>query len=145
MKEFLREKIIGTWQLVSWVYTNDKGETTHYFGEDARGILMYDTHGYMNAQLMRADRQRFSSESISSGTPTEAHGAFHSYLAYFGRYLEVAPGELVHTVEGSLFPNWVGHKEVRYAKIEHDLLILNTPPIPVAGENIVFHVTWRRI
>jgi hypothetical protein len=145
MKEFLREKIIGTWQLVSWVYTNDKGETTHYFGEDAKGILMYDTHGYMNAQLMRADRQRFSSESISSGTPTETHGAFHSYLAYFGRYLEVAPGELVHTVEGSLFPNWVGHKEVRYGKIERDLLILNTPPIPVAGENIVFHITWRRI
>jgi hypothetical protein len=145
MKEFLREKIIGTWQLVSWVYTNDKGETTHYFGEDARGILMYDEHGYMNAQLMRADRQRFSSESISGGTPAETYGAFHSYLAYFGRYVEVAPGELVHTVEGSLFPNWVGHKEVRYGKIEHDLLILNTPPIPVAGENIVFHITWRRL
>jgi hypothetical protein len=145
MKESIKEKIIGTWKLVSWVYTDAKGEVIHYFGRDATGILMYDRHGFMNAQLMKAQRQPFASDSIRGGTPFETYNAFHSYLAYFGKYYEDKPGEMVHIVEGSLFPNWAGNKEVRYGKIEDDLLILSTPPIPVQGQNIVFNITWKRL
>ncbi len=145
MKESIKEKIIGTWRLVSWVYFNETGEAVHYFGEHATGILMYDKNGFMNAQLMKSGRSTFKSDSIRGGTSVETHDAFHSYLAYFGRYYENNPGEVVHIVEGSLFPNWIGNKEVRYGKIQDDLLILNTPPIPVNDQNIVFYITWRRI
>jgi hypothetical protein len=145
MKESIKEKIIGTWKLVSWVYHNETGEAVHYFGEHATGILMYDKRGFMNAQLMKAGRSTFKSDSIVGGTSVETHDAFNSYLAYFGRYYENNPGEVVHIVEGSLFPNWMGNKEVRYGKIEDDLLILNTPPIPVNDQNIVFYITWRRM
>jgi hypothetical protein len=145
MKESIREKIVGTWKLVSWVYYNETGEPVHYFGEHATGILMYDKNGFMNAQLMKAQRVPFKSDSISGGTAIETHNAFHSYLAYFGRYYEDNPGEVVHIVEGSLFPNWIGNKEVRYGKIQDDLLILNTPPISVNDQKIVFCITWHRI
>jgi len=145
MKEYIKEKIIGTWKLVSWVYHNDAGDPIHYFGEHASGLLMYDNNGYMNAQLMKAQRTPFSSDSISGGTSFETYNAFHSYLAYFGRYYEDEPGEVVHIVEGSLFPNWVGNKETRYGKIENDLLILSTPPITAKDQKIVFYITWRRI
>src|SRR5688572_20444247 len=104
MKESIKEKIIGTWKLVSWIYFNEKGELVHYFGEHATGILMYDKDGFMNAQLMKAKRQPFASDSIKGGTPFETYNAFHTYLAYFGRYYEDKPGEVVHIVEGSLFP-----------------------------------------
>lgn len=145
MKESIKEKIIGTWKLVSWLYHNEKGEAVHYFGEHATGILMYDKNGFMNAQLMKEQRVPFKSDSISGGTEAETRSAFHSYLAYFGRYYEETPGEVVHIVEGSLFPNWIGNKEVRYGKIQDDLLVLNTPPISVDDQKIVFHITWRRI
>lgn len=145
MKESIKEKIIGTWKLVSWIYYNETGEAVHYFGEHADGILMYDENGFMNAQLMKAQRVPFKSDSISGGTHVETHDAFHSYLAYFGRYYEDNPGEVIHIVEGSLFPNWIGNKEVRYGRIQDDLLILNTPPIPVSDQKIVFYITWRRI
>ena len=145
MKEFIKDKIVGTWKLVSWVFENEKGETVHYLGEDAKGILMYDKHGYMNAQLVKGNRPKFASDSISAGTPEETHGAFHTYLAYFGTYREEEPGAVVHTVEGTLFPNWLGHEEVRYGRIEGDLLVLNTPPIPAQGREIVFYITWQRV
>jgi hypothetical protein len=144
MNQSLKEQIVGTWKLVSWVFENEHGETVHYLGPNASGILMYDTSGYMNAQLMKADRALFASPSINGSTPEEAHRAFNSYLAYFGRYYEDKPGEVVHIVEGSLFPNWMGHKEVRYGRIEGDLLILSTPPIAAYGRDIVFYITWRR-
>ncbi len=144
MNQSLKEQIVGTWKLVSWVFENEHGETVHYLGPNASGILMYDRNGYMNAQLMKGDRALFASPSINGSTPEEAHRAFNSYLAYFGRYYEDKPGEVVHIVEGSLFPNWMNHKEVRYGRIEGDLLILSTPPIAAYGRDIVFYITWRR-
>lgn len=142
--KFIKEQIIGTWKLVSWTYKNEKGEEVHYFGKNSTGILMYDKHGYMNAQLMKENRAPFASDSINGGSPDETYGAFHTYLAYFGKYYEENPGEMTHIVEGSLFPNWVGNKEIRYGKIEGNKLILSTPPIPAGGAEIVFHITWER-
>lgn len=140
----LKHDIIGTWKLVSWVYKNEKGEEIHYFGKNSTGILMYDDKGYMNAQLMKESREPFASDSINGGTPNETYGAFNSYLAYYGKYYEENPGEMVHIVEGSLFPNWIGNREVRYGKIEGDKLILSTPPIHAQGTEIVFYITWKK-
>lgn len=144
MSEKLDQRIVGTWRLVSWVYENERGETVHYLGENAQGILMYDAHGNMNAQLMKAGRPKFVSESISGGTPEETQMAFNGYLAYYGKYEEQDPGEVIHTVEGSLFPNWIGHKEKRYARIDGDYLIISTPPIPAGDREITFYITWKR-
>lgn len=105
---------------------------------------MYDKSGYMNAQLTRGDRKNFHSDSMGDGTPQEIDAAYKSYAAYYGKYYERTPGEIIHTVEGSLFPNWIGHDEIRYGKIVDNFLILSTPPIKTGGGEIVFHVTWKR-
>ena len=144
MKESIKEKIVGTWKLVSWVYQNEKGETVHYFGKNASGILMYDKSGYMNAQLTKGDRKKFVSDSMGDGCSDEIDNAYKSYAAYYGKYFERRPGEIIHTVEGSLFPNWQGHNEIRYGEIVDDLLVLSTPPIKTGEGEVVFHVTWRR-
>jgi len=143
--ESIKDKIIGTWKLVSWTYVNEAGETVDYFGKDVSGILMYDQSGYMNAQLMKANRSPFKSSSINGSSVSEASQAFQSYLAYYGKYHEERPGEIIHSVEGSLFPNWIGDRQVRYGKIDGDLLILNTAPTPANGREIVFYVTWKKI
>lgn len=145
MKEFIKEKIIGTWELLSWLHYNDKGEAVHYFGENVTGILMYDRNGHMNAQLMKVERPLFSSPSLNGGNPEETLLAFRGYVAYYGKYIENSPGELVHLVEGSLFPNWIGDRQVRYGSIENDRLIIRTPPIPSKDGEVVFHLTWKRI
>ena len=145
MKTYLSDQLIGTWQLLSWQYTNEHGQVVNYFGEDPRGILMYDIHGNMNAQLSRTDRTLFQSPAINGGTAAETFAAFHSYIAYFGTYSEPAPGEVVHHVTGSLFPNWVTRNELRYATIAGDVLTLNTPPVPVSGGSIVFTLRWKKV
>lgn len=145
MAEALKDKIIGTWKLVSWVFNDENGKEVHYLGKDATGLLMYDQYGYMNAQLMKGQRTKFASDSINGGTLEETNQAFNSYLAYFGTYREENPGEVVHTVLGSLFPNWIGNKETRYGRITGNTLILHTPPIHAFGREIVFYITWERI
>lgn len=144
MQKYIKDDIIGSWKLVSWKYTNEEGKTVDFFGERPMGILTYDPSGYMNAQLMRSDRQNFRSESLTGGSAEEISAAYLSYAAYYGRFFEKSPGEIIHEVEGSLFPNWVGHEEIRYGKIEGEYLILSTPPIDAQGKKIVFKVTWKR-
>ena len=143
--EYIKDKLIGSWKLLSWTYQNEAGETINYLGENPVGILMYDRTGMMNAQLMKSGRRSFASEAINGGSSEEMVHAFSTYLAYFGQFYEQAPGEIVHIVTGSLFPNWLGNKEVRYGTIEDDLLILSTPPIPVQGKETVFYIRWQRL
>ena len=135
MNKSVKDKIIGTWKLVSWKYLDGDKEPADFFGENPKGILTYDTSGYMNAQLMKSGRSNFNAESLTGGTTEEIKNAYLSYAAYWGKYHERTPGELVHQVEGSLFPNWVGHDEIRYAQVDGDTLVLSIPP---------FRVTWQR-
>jgi hypothetical protein len=144
MKESIKEKIVGTWKLVSWKYTGENNEEIDFFGTNPFGILMYDNRGYMNAQLSKLGRANFRSESLTGGSLEEMRDAYLSYAAYYGTYYENSPGEIIHVVEGSLFPNWVGHQEIRYGKIKGEYLILSTPPIKAQGKEIIFNVTWKR-
>jgi hypothetical protein len=144
MNDSIKDKIVGTWKLVSWIFRNEKNEPVNFFGDNPSGILMYDRSGYMNAQLMKPGRSNFVSESLSEGTLQEIQQAYLSYAAYWGKYYEKTPGEIIHIVEGSLFPNWIGHEEIRYGKFDGEHLILSTPPIKAQGKEIVFHVTWKR-
>jgi hypothetical protein len=145
MAERIGNKIIGTWKLVSWVAVDEKGNETDFYGESPVGILTYDQAGYMNAQLMKSGRKNFTADSLYGGSLEENSRAYMSYAAYFGKYYEVSPGEFYHEVEGSLFPNWVGGTETRFAKIEGECLFLSTSPI-ITDDNkkIFFRVKWKR-
>ena len=143
--EAIGNRIVGTWKLVSWTYVSPEGETVDFFGKESQGILMYDTTGYMNAQLMRNPRRNMSVERLFEGPVEEVAHAYATYAAYFGRYFERSPGEIIHVVEGSLFPNWTGKEEIRYAILEGDFLTLSAPPVELAGHQITFSVRWRRV
>jgi hypothetical protein len=143
--EYLSQKIVGTWKLVSWTYVDAKGHTEDFFGKESSGILMYDNYGYMNAQLMRLPRKTMSAQRLFEGSDEEIREAYQTYAAYYGRYEERRPGEFIHVVEGSLFPNWTGKEEVRFAKIDGEFLTLSAPPVTVNGEEVTFNVLWRKV
>jgi hypothetical protein len=143
--EYLTQKIVGTWKLVSWTYIDKKNNVVDFFGKESSGILMYDNNGYMNAQLMRFPRKAMAAQRLFEGSLEEIAEAYKSYAAYYGRYEERQPGEFIHVVEGSLFPNWTGQEEVRFAKIEGEFLTLSAPPVKVDGQEVVFNVLWKRV
>jgi hypothetical protein len=115
-------------------------------GSNAVGMLMYDASGHMSAQLMRPDRPAFASGDQAGGTPAETRSAFQGFTAYFGTY-EVNEGKasVIHHVEGSLFPNWVGGDQVRFCELSPNRLILSTPPIPMGSQHMTGLLIWDRI
>jgi hypothetical protein len=140
-----RKQFVGTWQLVSLEAHYDNGSTAYPLGMDALGVITYDAQGHMTAQLMRRDRPRFTGNDQARGTAEESQAAVGGYIAYFGTYVLHEDGTVVHHVQGSLFPNWIGGEQLRFWEFCGERLILRTPPITFGGETGTTVLVWERV
>src|SRR5262249_28161055 len=106
---------IGTWMLLSCEHRLDNGTVTYPMGKQPQGLIIYSPDGYMSAALMKPNRPEFQSMDLYGGTNAERAAAMDGYLHYAGRY-EIVKDTVVHLVELSLFPNWIGTQQIRYFK-----------------------------
>ncbi len=135
--------LIGTWRLVSWENRDADGQISHPLGEDAVGYIMYSPDGYMSVAIMRPDRTKFAAGDLLSGSEAEKAHAAGTYVSYCGRY-EFRGETVVHQVELSLFPNWVGVAQERLVELKGDRLTLSTRPILLGGMQRSAHLVWKR-
>jgi len=143
--KWIGKQILGTWELLKWIYEDENGHEVAYFDEKPKGLLMYMPSGLMSVQVSKPQRKSFSSKGFDSGTESEQAEAFRSYIAYYGKYKEISPALFEHHLERSLFPNWEGDVQTREAKLDGNLLELSTPSLPTKNGNIIFRLTWRKI
>ncbi len=140
------QKFIGTWKLVTSEFRTSDGKVSYPLGDKAVGILMYDSGGRMAVQLMRPGRPRFASGDMRGGTPEEIKTAGEGYVAYFGTYeVDGKKSTVVHHVEASLFPNWVGQDQLRFFEFSADRLTLKTLPILSGGQEITGILVWKKL
>jgi lipocalin-like protein len=52
---------------------------------------------------------------------------------------------VIHHVELSLFPNWVGTDQQRFVELSQDTLILSASPLLFAGKQQVPRLVWERV
>src|SRR5262249_17033568 len=103
----IRDRLIGTWKLVSTEETLNDGSTRPFsgYGPHAQGFLMYQSDGYMCAVL----------EKLGDGA-----------FAYCGRYqIDVEQEQIVHLPEVATDPEFVGSRQVRPYVFEGDRLIFS--------------------
>lgn len=134
---------IGTWHLIAY-HAEEGGVISHPFGPDASGLLVYTADGYMTGQVMRSGRLLLPSGYRKGGAPDIVLAAFDGYIAYWGRW-QVDPdaGEIIHHVEGSLYPNWAGTEQRRKYYFEGDQLSL-TAEMRRPGGSVSLHLIWAR-
>ena len=140
----VQNQFIGTWQLVSSETRDADGQVTYPLGPDAVGYLMYTSDLYMSATLMKANRPKFAAGDVGGGSTEEMAMAAQTYLAYCGKY-EIRDNKVIHHIEASLFPNWVGVDQERFFEITDDRLELRTPPLLLYGKQQVSYLIWKRI
>ncbi len=139
--------------LVDYTSTDQNGTVVRPFGTQLRGQLVYSAptsdslQGHMTVHIMKLARKPWIAPDPFSGTAEERASAAASYIAYAGRFT-LYPDRVVHHVELSLFPNWVGPQgealdQVRYWSFEGDILSLRTPPIPTGENEFVGTLRWR--
>lgn len=142
----IREHLIGTWNLISTLSMRQSdGEVKYPFGKQPVGQLMYDSAGNMSVVIMRPERPRSSINDKSQATNEEIKSAFNGFEAYFGTYeIDEEKAIVSHKIEGSLFPNWEGMTQTRFAEFSGNQLTLKTPPMPYGGETITGTLVWER-
>ena len=137
--------LIGTWRLLSWENRSvADGGVSHPLGRDAVGYIMYGPDGYMSVAISRPDRARFAAGDLLGGGEEERARAAETYVSYCGTY-EFRGETVVHFVELSLFPNWVGAQQERLVEVAGDRLVLSTRPILLGGVQRTAHLIWERI
>ncbi len=110
-------------------------------------MLVYDNAGSFSGQIMARERPAFASGNLLKGSDDEVRAAFEGYIAYYGSYqVDRAEGLMVHQVEGSFFPNWIGERQVRrFEFIGDDRLELRTLPIKGSRADLTVVLLWQRV
>ena len=109
-------------------------------------MLVYDGRGSFTGQIMTQRRPAFATGNLLKGSDGEVRAAFEGYVAYYGSYLvNETEGLMVHQVEGSFFPNWVGEQQVREFEFTDDgRLQLRTLPIKGSRADLTVVLLWER-
>ena len=138
--------LTGTWRLVSYEARTSSGEIRYPLGQHVVGQLFYDVRGNMSVHVMRVDRPAFASNDPGSGTDAEVRAAFEGHASYFGTYtVDSTARTVIHHVRGASYPNWIGHDQIRYYRIDGPHLVLSTPPIVDRGEALEYILIWERM
>lgn len=135
--------LVGSWLLISYRVAAADGAVHEPLGANPQGLGVYTAEGTMSAQLMAGDRQGFGrSFRPGAAVPTDLLAAAgRGYIAYCGTYeVEDQSDMVLHHVQCSLVPDWVGTVMKRAFLIEGDILTLRPPAW--AGEQA--ELRWRR-
>jgi lipocalin-like protein len=136
----LRQKIVGTWKLVSVVYEDQKTKAlTPVLGEHPRGRQIATADGRWLALVTAEGRP-------VPKTDEERARALRSMIAYTGRY-RVEGGKVVTKVEAAWNEAWVGGEQTRFIRFEGDRLFIESPPMPhpnVNNKTVRVIVIWDR-
>jgi hypothetical protein len=137
--------LIGTWRLRSWVSRAQDGSLVEPFGPAPLGYVVYTAEGRMITTISPPDGSH--RRAVLEDAPTEApSAALDSFIAYSGAF-RVAAGDVIHSVEMSLKPDWVGSEQLRHVELsaERDRLILSSDPIEAGGRLGRHVLTWERV
>ncbi|WP_455368216.1 lipocalin-like domain-containing protein [[Eubacterium] cellulosolvens] len=142
----IKDQLIGTWRLNSaFSIRQSDGEVLYPFSKQPVGQITYDSAGNMSVIIMRPERPKSSINDKSKATNEEIKSAFNGFEAYFGTYeIDEEQKVVSHHIVGSLFPNWEGMTQTRFAEFSGNQLTLKTPPMPYGGETITGTLVWQR-
>ena len=134
----------GTWKLEAMALHSPRGTTTYPYGKNPTGYLMYLEPDRMAVAFGRGDRQHFGTEDMLGGTDQEKGAAFSSFVCYCGTF-HADEKSVVHRIDVSLFPNWVGTSQERFYEFDGNALRLSSKPFLINGEQQTAHLVWRRV
>jgi hypothetical protein len=136
-------ELVGRWRLESFTTHFEDGSVRHPFGKRPQGTLVYTAAGGMIGVLVAENRPNLSTQDLVGGSEADQAKAFATCVAYCGTY-EVDDGAVIHNVEASLLPDWVGTRQKRHMDVRGDDLVLRTDPMQYGGRTVVSELHWIR-
>jgi hypothetical protein len=130
--EPLKQQLVGTWSVVSFVDKNERnGKTTEVFGPDPKGYFMFDAADHFSINLMRPGRPKFARRDFP--TAGESKAALEGMIVMFGDYkINESDNSISLHIIGGSFPAWDNTNQKRFFAINGDELTYKNPT-PASG------------
>jgi len=136
--------VLGTWKLKSFVReVTATGERIRIFGEHPSGYLSYSADGRMYAIVTSDDRIRPRDANPADEERAKLH---RTMMAYAGTYT-LEDDRVTHHIDVSWNEAWTGNNEVRFYKVEGNILTITGAPnkSPVDGPEGRSVVVWEKV
>ena len=118
--------LLGTWKLKTFVReVLATGEKYNLFGEHPDGYLSYAADGRMYAIGTADNRVKPRNAYPDKEERVKLH---ETMFAYAGTYTLEGDGKVIHHVDISWNDLWTGTEQVRFYKIEGNILAIITAP-----------------
>src|SRR5450631_3868026 len=137
-----RDAILVSWRMISWTYTVvETGEKRDALGQNPRGWFVYTPERAM-VLVLKNDRK---SPLGLVPTADEKLALYDTMFAYSATYT-VLSDRVIHHLDMSWNEAWSGTEQVRFCKIEGNILTYTTAPAkhPLNGEEVVYEVIFER-
>ncbi len=139
----VRHRFVGVWKLIAFERKFTNGHVDYPYGEKPVGRITYDKAGRMSAQLMRLGRRSTVVSGMTFTTSDtsveEIREAVNGFTAYFGTFdVDESAQTVIHHVQASLVPSWVGTDLKRTYRFDANRLVLT------AVMTNVLELTWER-
>ncbi|OYD47579.1 hypothetical protein CHU00_01535 [Sphingobacterium cellulitidis] len=144
----LKNELVGTWQLLSYIEVPIKGADSKFpMGQSPKGLLMYGADGFMSVQISNADRNSYVSQDRYLANADEIQEQVKGFIAFAGSYkIDNTNAIVQYSITTSSFPNWEGQFQERKIDFEGDILYLKSvEPILSDGIMVNSYMTWQRI
>ena len=114
--EPLKQQLVGTWSVVSFVNENERtGKTTKVFGSDPKGYFMFDAANHFSINLMRPGRPKFGRRDFP--LPGESRAALEGMIVMFGDYkVNKSENSISLQIIGGSFPAWDNTNQKRSSR-----------------------------
>lgn len=120
-----QDSLVGTWNLISYEDTPDKGGIEFPWGKHPSGILIYDDTGHMAVQIQHTPVDRSTSKSESKLPPADKVKLLGAYTANFGTYfVDWERMTITHHVVGNLFPVYIGTDQEKGFELDGNRFVL---------------------
>jgi len=136
-----KAELRGRWRIVEWVQRYDDGRERHPFGRNPQGFIQYDDDR-MFCFVCSAGRKPLRGTQWEV-PEAERAAAYTSCFTYSGTY-EVTGDAVLHSVDLSLNPNWVGTIQRRHAELRAGRLVISARMEEGTSEARTAELVWQR-
>lgn len=141
-----QQKLVGSWSLVSIANIYPDNSRVHPYGENPKGLLIFDANGNYAVQILKAERSKIASGDKNHCTAEENAALVQGSNSHFGKFeLDKKHKIIVFKIESASFPNWEGTEQKRsYTTIGDEIkyIVTNTTQ---GGESVTAEVVWKRL
>jgi hypothetical protein len=144
-KKSLKDQLTGTWTLVSVDNIYPDSSRVHPYGEDPKGLLVFDAQSNYAIQIYKAVRPKIASGDKNISTPEESAALIQGSNAHFGKYeVDETKHTITFKIDHASFPNWEGTNQERtytYTGNEIKYVVTHTTQ---GGKAVIAEVAWKR-